>query len=662
MTTRKLVRQRAAESRPAHKEGRSKVSAAKTTPQRTKTAAKKATSKTVPPKIAPRKKNVVADSIDLRDRTYMPAVRIVPAARIPPPLYIPVLDQGQTSACTGFALASVIYHLQYKANPKKVRAVSPYMLYSMARRYDEFPGNPKLDTGSSLRGAMRGWFKYGACAADLWKTELMPDPNPDPKKDWWQDAVNLPLGAYYRVDTKSVPDMQIALNEIGALYASAVCHTGWMQGENVKTTRKGDIWTIPWQQGMSGEGAHAFAIVGYTEEGFIIHNSWDTGWGSDGRAVLTYDDWRANAMDCWVAQLGVRTTLRAEISQASSLRWKNGQVQLASDKTLRNRELDPFIVDMENNGILSNTGDFRTQEADLDALLTQHLGEARARWKLKDTDPVDIAIYAHGGLTSEDNAANTAEIWVKAMYEKKVFPIFLMWETDLWSTLRNIAKDQQAPLERRAGATWDNIKNFWNERLEKLLAVPGTKVWGEMKKNARAISMNNQSGGMKLYQASQRSPWFKDPSKVRLHLIGHSAGSIVHSHIIDRLKGWTFETVNFMAPAIRSDEFQQLVIPALESGRVKQYNHFELADSAELKDPTCETLLGYSRSLLYLVSQSFEQGMLTPILGMERYSPAVLKGVRNANIYTSPGDAAQSMTHGGFDDDDKTRNKILSLL
>jgi hypothetical protein len=367
-------------------------------------------------------------------------------------------------------------------------------------------------------------------------------------------------------------------------------------------------------------------------------------------------------MDCWVAQLGVRTTLRAEISQASSLRWKNGQVQLASDKTLRNRELDPFIVDMENNGILSNTGDFRTQEADLDALLTQHLGEARARWKLKDTDPVDIAIYAHGGLTSEDNAANTAEIWVKAMYEKKVFPIFLMWETDLWSTLRNIAKDQQAPLERRAGATWDNIKNFWNERLEKLLAVPGTKVWGEMKKNARAISMNNQSGGMKLYQASQRSPWFKDPSKVRLHLIGHSAGSIVHSHIIDRLKGWTFETVNFMAPAIRSDEFQQLVIPALESGRVKQYNHFELADSAELKDPTCETLLGYSRSLLYLVSQSFEQGMLTPILGMERYSPAVLKGVRNANIYTSPGDAAQSMTHGGFDDDDKTRNKILSLL
>src|SRR6476660_3317965 len=58
-----------------------------------------------------RKKNVVADSIDLRDRQYMPSVTVIPAASIPPPLYIPVLNQHETNACTGFALASVIYHL-----------------------------------------------------------------------------------------------------------------------------------------------------------------------------------------------------------------------------------------------------------------------------------------------------------------------------------------------------------------------------------------------------------------------------------------------------------------------------------------------------------------------------------------------------------------------
>jgi len=42
------------------------------------------------------------------------------------------------------------------------------MLYSMARRYDEFPGDPDIDTGSSLRGAIKGWYKHGACSDRLW--------------------------------------------------------------------------------------------------------------------------------------------------------------------------------------------------------------------------------------------------------------------------------------------------------------------------------------------------------------------------------------------------------------------------------------------------------------------------------------------------------------
>jgi hypothetical protein len=608
-----------------------------------------------------RRKNVVPDSIDLRDRQYMPSVQVIPAAYVPPPLYIPILNQGETNACTGFALASVIYHLQYKANPATAQPVSPYMLYSMARRYDEYPGDPKLDTGSSLRGAMKGWFKYGVCSAELWPTEDMPKANPDPKSDWWQDAVIRPLGAYYRLDTKSVPDMQVALNEIGALYASAVVHSGWTGDKDPNSPDK--IWKIPYSRDMALQGAHAFAIVGYTDEGFILHNSWDTNWGSGGRAILTYEDWRDHGMDCWVAQLGVRSALRVEIAKSPSIRWKEGQVQLAADATLRNRELDPFIIDMENNGRLSNTGDFRTQDDDVTALLNQHLGEARSRWGLGDDDPVDIAIYAHGGLTGEDDAANTAEFWVKSLYDNHIFPIFLMWETDLWSTLKNIGEDQKAPVERTTGTMWDGIKNFWNERLEKLLSVPGTRVWGEMKKNADAISGVAQSGGRKLFAASQKSPYFQDKSKVKLHLIGHSAGSIVHSYIINRLTDWRFETVNFMAPAVRVDLFQELVGSAFKD-RIGQYNQFELSDATELKDNTCEKLLGYTRSLLYLVSQSFEKDEKTkkiPILGMDIYSD-FLKEMGNAEIYDAPGDFSKSVTHGGFDNDEKTRDTIINLI
>jgi hypothetical protein len=625
-------------------------------------AKKKATKTTTKPRAFLPKMNVVPDGIDLRDRPYMPSVMLIPAEMLAPAIDIPVLNQGQTSACTGFALASVIFHLQYKAKREKAQqVVSPYMLYSMARRYDEFPGDPSKDTGSSLRGAMKGWYKYGACSSKLWKSEKMPAPAANPADDWWLDAVRRPLGAYYRVDTRSVTDMQVALNEIGVLYASAVCHSGWVSGEDIRT--KTGYRVIPQKKPTPNDGAHAFAIVGYTPEGFIIHNSWGERWGTGGRAVLTYQDWTQNAMDCWVAQLGVTTDLHMEIASSTSLRVKAGRVQLASDETLRNREIAPFIIDMENNGKLSNTGDFRTQDSDVAALLNGQLGEARTKWGLRDSQPVDVAIYAHGGLTSENDAAKTAANWIPAMYDKQIFPIFLMWETDLFSTLKDIWADIQSKQPRTTGGPLDAIKNWWNERLEKLLAVPGSGVWGEMKQNADAISSAPDCGGIKLYEASRQSPYFKDQSKVRLHLIGHSAGAIVHSYIVNRLK-WNFETVNFMAPAVRADVFKTNVIPAINSGKVKQYNQFELTDEMEQKDPTCKPILGYSRSLLYLVSQSFEKGEVTPILGMERFfnSEIAPVGLKNMTVYKSPGQYSKSTTHGGFDDDTTTRDKILSLI
>lgn len=634
-------------------------------------ATKKSTDLTMKKSVAASgpKRNVVPDRIDLRDRSYMPPVAVIPGPALDPKTNIPVLNQGNTNACTGFALASVVYHLQHSAKREPTQCpVSPFMLYSMARRYDEFPGDPTADTGSSLRGAMKGWYKHGVCADRLWASEKMPTgPVRKTADDWWLDAVRRPLGAYYRVDTRSVTDMHVALNEVGILYASVACHSGWDQGFSVESQPKGGYWTIPPRKADPGDGGHAFAIVGYNRDGFIVQNSWDTGWGTGGRAVLTYEDWLDNAMDCWVAQLGVVTELHLEIAQSTTLRLHaGGKVQLASESSLRKREIGPFIIDMENNGRLSNTGDYRTQDSDVEALVTQQLGTARTAWGLGKNDPVDIAIYAHGGLTSEDDAGETAAKWIPALYENRIFPIFMMWETDLWSTLKDRLEDVLAGQPHPTGGLFDGVKGWWNERLEKLLATPGTAIWGEMKQNADAISSSADSGGIKLYNACKKSPFFADPSKVRLHLIGHSAGSILHSHVVDRLggKGWNFESVNFMAPAVRVDTFQSEVVPAIKSGKVKRFNQFHLSDDMEQKDPTCKPILGYSRSLLYLVSQSLEKGQVTPILGMEKYFNARIASQKLANVRTwpAPGKESKSTTHGGFDDDDATMASVISLI
>ncbi len=610
-------------------------------------------------------RNVVPDRLDLRDRPYAPAVAVVPPPVLEPKFDVPVLDQGQTNACTGFGLASVIYHLQRAAGRKQEDLrVSPFMLYSMARRYDEFPGNPGIDTGSSLRGAMKGWYKYGVCRHDMWTSEPMPKPPADTKEDWWLDAVRRPLGAYYRVDMRSVADMHVALAEVGVLYASAVCHDGWDEGHAAKV-KKG-YWPIPPRKASPADGGHAFAIVGYNRDGFIIQNSWGGKWGRAGRALLAYEDWLDNAMDCWVAQLGVVTDQRLEIARSPSLRVREGKVQLATETALRRREIGPFIIDMENNGRLSNTGDFRTQDSDIDALVDQHLGMAREAWGQGKGDPVDIAIYAHGGLVSEGGAAETAAKWIPALYENRIFPIFLMWETDLMSTLKDRFEDVFEGEPRLTGGMLDSAKKWWNERVEKLLAQPGSMIWGEMKQNGDALTGAAESGGIKLYKACTRSPFFADMSKVRLHLIGHSAGSIVHSHVVRRLckLGWTFESVNFMAPAVRVDLFQGSVMPAIASGKVKRFNQFHLSDDMEQKDPTCKAIMGYGRSLLYLVSQSFESGQDTPILGLQKDFERKIARQKLPNIraWASPGDRSKSTTHGGFDGDDATMASVIALI
>jgi len=251
------------------------------------------------------------------------------------------------------------------------------------------------------------------------------------------------------------------------------------------------------------------------------------------------------------------------------------------------------------------------------------------------------------------------------LYDNKIFPIFLMWETDLMSTLKNRLEDMLQGEPRMAGGLIDVAKAWWNERLEKLLAPPGTMIWGEMKQNGEALSLAKDSGGIKLYNACAKSALFADPSKVRLHLIGHSAGSIVHSYIVRELclRGWDFQTVNFMAPAVRMDVFLECVMPNLKNGKVKNLNQFHLADDVEQKDPTCKAILGYSRSLLYLVSKSFESGIETPILGMERHFADIAnRGLASVHAWAAPCAQSRSTTHGGFDDDPATMASVIALI
>ncbi len=604
---------------------------------------------------------VVPDHLDLRDRMYQPPVGLAVGQEKRPGIHIRVRDQKNTSACTGFALGTVVDTLLSRSGRAKLAPVSRFMIYDMARRYDEFPG--VSDSGSSLRGAMKGWYKHGVCSEKLWPSMKMPK-KPSAEGDWWADAALRPLGAYYRVDTRSVADMHVALNETGVLYASAVCHAGWDEGYGLPTAKKKG-WVIPARPVAPEDGGHAFAIVGYTRKGFVVQNSWSNEWGEDGLGVLSYEDWGENAMDCWVAQLGVVTEHHQKLSRSAGIRAAGGGTNASVDTFLRNHEVAPYVIDMENNGLLSATGEFRTSEADVAALVTTRLASACAEWGITAGDTVDIAVYAHGGLVSEKDAAAAAAVWIPELLSCRVYPIVLMWESDLLSTLRNRFRDLVKGYPPRTGGLRDVLRRHWNRRVERLLSGPGSMVWGEMKQNAECISGHPKGGGRLLADALKSSPELRRITP-RLHLIGHSAGAIVHSHVANYLgaMGFRFETLTFMAPAVRVDTFRDLVVPALKGGTVKRYQQFHLSDALEQKDPTCRKLLGYSRSLLCLVANSFEKGEKTPILGLETDYESHVKalGLERAEAYSSPGACSNATTHGGFDDDPKTVGSVVASI
>jgi hypothetical protein len=626
-----------------------------------------------------RKRNVRPDSVDLRDWEYRPSIAFAP----PDELWSKarrVKQQGETNACTGFSLATVLEHLLERRAPKKrAEDISGFMLYSMARRYDEWAEDDEdADSGSSLRGALKGWAKHGASKEALWNELPMPPAPKNPADDWWLDGVKRPLGAYYRIAPENVRDMHVALKEVGAVYASALTHEGW-DGvlRERKKTRPKDPKQLPVIAAARGDAdqGHAFAIVGYTRDGFIVQNSWGEEWGSGGFAVLPYEDWLRNAMDCWIVQLGVTTVEHDEVAKAKSLRVeRSGRAVVSSNETLADHEISPFVINMENEGLLSQRGRFRTNLGDLEALLENHVPVAQDRWGIAKSDTMDIAIYAHGGLTDEDAAAATARAWVPHLYTHKVFPIFLMWETGAVETLRNMFADVirgEAELTA-AGGRWQRFKERFSEwrdaRLEGLARFPGGRVWGEMKQNAAALSGHEDAGIVQLFSLFTKMR-AKLP-RIRLHLVGHSAGAIVHSHLGARAikQGLSVASISLLAPAVRVDEFDKLLGAAIARHEIRVFIA-NLTDAAERSDDTCKP---YGHSLLYLVSRSFEQNEETPLLGMERHLVPALVSHRwslSVQQLRSPGGmwaggsaATSATTHGGVDDDDAVREAVAAFI
>lgn len=629
-----------------------------------------------------RRFDAVPDAIDLRDRYYQPTLAALPDLLVNCDLVPEILDQGREGACTGFALAAVINFLL--AQQGRRYGVSPRMLYEMARKYDEWPGEDY--EGSSARGAMKGWVRHGVCWRQDWPDDAHGIEHFGP--DLAKKALEVPGGAYYRVRQKQVRDVHSALRETGIVYATLMVHDGWLDpgrsgaGKSrceavVKYERggKAKILKLPviLRTGRAQSG-HAVALVGYTHEGFLIQNSWGPTWGRGGFALLPYEDFLLHAIDVWVAQLGVPMSM--DLWEAGGADTTAGIHRAAASIPLA--AIRPFIINIENNGRLSSSGYYWTTEADLRRLFEETIPQRTRSWSRRR-----VMLYLHGGLNSESTAAKRVVAMREVFLSNEIYPVHLLWETGFMKTSWEAFFSDlvEKANERATGSYFDMAREMLDWILERSVHRAGRALWNEMKENARlASSRADGTGAMeivgRLVGAAREKLRQEGGPEWELHIAAHSAGSILAAHALPILTslGMPIRSIQFLAPAISTGLFKERMLPEIQAQRIPLPSLYLLTDELERDDAVGP----YGKSLLYLVARVFEEQPDTPLLGLVSCleKDQELKTLFSGQVDGRPalvlaqdgasgaaeGSRCSARTHGGFDNDPDTMNSVLTRI
>lgn len=583
------------------------------------------------------------DRIDFRDLFYRPPL-ICLEREYPPPKTIDrylseycddgmILDQGKEGACTGFGLAAVINYLHWERRKRlngaePLARVSPRMLYHMARLYDEWEGEDY--EGSSCRGAMKGWHRHGVCSEEFWPYADRRGRYIQPKEGWNQDAAERPLGAYYRINKDSLLEMQAAIHEVHAIYASAKVHEGWLLEKTNQLT------TID-MVGKKEMGGHAFAIVGYRPDGFIVQNSWGPRWGYRGFAVLPYADWLQNGMDAWVAVLGAPVAVAGSpvALSTSSLQdlpkqGHNGTVALSGGRVTfvaaRNPAVAPWPEDRayQHSLVLGNDG--RALHRLLAAGTAEQnvatvAEELPAKW-LAQSGKRKLAIYAHGGLNDEEASLRRIRILAPYFLANGIYPLFVTWRTGFGDSIAGILEDRAKSLGidldlLRSRGLFDDVRAAIVEAMDRAFEAAAERilakaVWTQIKQNAEAAAAG---GGLALL-AGHLQRLKQAMGDLEIHLVGHSAGAILLGHLLERLSQRKIRTgsMTLYAPACTMAFARRHYGRAFERGILDPATVvLELLSDEREKD---DTVGPYGKSLLYLVSRALEEVHKMPLLGL----------------------------------------------
>lgn len=209
--------------------------------------------------------DVVPSPEDTRDWS---AEGLLAVAKFPPTLDLrgycqPVRDQGAQGACAAMAGSAMKEAQEYKDYQLR-EYLSPQYIYNMR--------DNKTSSGMYMRNLMKILNTYGVCK----ETTYPYNSTATITKAMTTEANKFRVRGYASIAT--IDGLKTALYTNGpAVIAVPVYNYG----------------STMWNQlpGQTMLGGHAMCVVGYDATGFIIRNSWGSGWGNAGYTVFPYSHW-----------------------------------------------------------------------------------------------------------------------------------------------------------------------------------------------------------------------------------------------------------------------------------------------------------------------------------------------------------------------------------
>lgn len=540
-----------------------------------------------------------------------------------------VRDQGREASCTGHALAAAIDHLLAvegvdgsvgREKPTLGELREPYasarMLYGNAQLHDEWNGEGY--SGSSLRGAIKGFHHNGVCSIGTARKVLGEKFDLDAIKKgsqrwWWHtnaaitnEARHAVLGAYYRVRPQ-LTDMHCAISESRVLVVTARIHDGWHKPDGNNAIAFDPLN----QKGSKKPKYHAFVVIGYTKQGFLVQNSWGDKWGEGGVAVWSYEDWSRNVADVWALRLaaplpnafrysvglqGVSGVAgegeRAMRAAPTRLDVLGHLLPIVDGRMLRHGPFhhDPATIAETIRIIHDRLSDEEVEKARQAGKSDPRFAKKRTAHKLpaKDLKYNHVLIHVLAGGRGSEAAARYVRAIHPVYRENGIYPIFLLWEPDLYDELhRQVAKviEKIATRSHPGGPQRDKM-------IARLVEIEAAGLAGRLRRELersvrrffyvmvpdpettpedlpREIRTRNADGISTMDRLFGYLEDRHQAGTLSYHLVGHDLGARFIAELLSARADEgashipVFSTLNLVSPMIERRRFVDQVVPAL---------------------------------------------------------------------------------------------------